>query len=187
MEGTEIKIPSVVPAMTLRDAVLFPKAMMPLRIFEDRYRLMLKDALRGDRMFALVGGRSDAGAPFDQDFFDVATVGLIRVSKKHEDGTSFVLLQGVERVKVVSIRSEEPYRMLDVEPIERAADAQLSEQRDGEAVGLDDETEEAEDVCVRDLGEQRRLACELEGERRQHQLGHAAGAKPLDGDGEAIP
>ena len=121
MEETEIKIPGVVPAMTLQDVVLFPKAMMPLRIFEEKYRQMLDDVLRGDRMFALVGSHEDIGLP-RQDLFDIATVGLIRVSKKHEDGTSFVLLQGVQRVKIRSIHAEEPYFMLNVEPIETEVD-----------------------------------------------------------------
>ena len=129
MEETEIEIPSVVPAMTLQDVVLFPKAMMPLRIFEDRYRQMLDDVLRGNRMFALVGLHEDIGLP-RQDLFDIATVGLIRVSKKHDDGTSFVLLQGVERVKIRSIHTEEPYFMLDVEPIETQVDCSTSALRE---------------------------------------------------------
>ena len=121
MEDVEIKIPSVVPAMTLQDVVLFPKAMMPLRIFEQKYRHMLSDALRGDRMFALVGLHEDIGLP-RQDLFDIATVGLIRVSKTHDDGTSFVLLQGVERVKIRSIHTEEPYFKVEVEPFETEID-----------------------------------------------------------------
>jgi Lon protease-like protein len=124
MEETEIEIPSVVPAMTLRDVVLFPKAILPLRIFEDRYRQMLDDVLRGNRMFALAGLRTEETdlQPEDEIPFEIATVGLIRVSKKHDDGTSFVLLQGMERVKIRSIHAEEPYRMLDVEPIETHVD-----------------------------------------------------------------
>ena len=46
----------------------------------------------------------------------MGTVGLVRVSKKHEDGTSFVLLQGLERVKINAIVREEPYRLIQVKP-----------------------------------------------------------------------
>ena len=132
MEETEIEIPSVVPAMTLQDVVLFPKAMMPLRIFEDRYRQMLDDVLRGNRMFALAGLRvEETDSQSDEEIpFEIATVGLIRVSKKHDDGTSFVLLQGIERVKIRSIHSEQPYRMLDVEPIETQVDCSTSALRE---------------------------------------------------------
>jgi len=132
MEETEIEIPSVVPAMTLRDVVLFPKAMLPLRIFEDRYRQMLDDVLRGNRMFALAGLRTEEtdSQPEDEIPFEIATVGLIRVSKKHDDGTSFVLLQGMERVKIRSIHAEEPYRMLDIELIETQVDCSTSALRE---------------------------------------------------------
>ena len=123
MTNEEIQIPREVPVMTLRECVLFPKAMMPLRIFEQRYRLMLEDVLCGDRMFALVGVRPDEQGQVEHEIpYDVATVGYIRVSKKNPDGTSFLLLQGIERVRICSICSEEPYRIIEVEPIETHVD-----------------------------------------------------------------
>jgi Lon protease-like protein len=48
-----IDIPKQVPIMTLRSAVLFPQAIMPLFIFEPRYRQMLRDVLAKDRIFAV--------------------------------------------------------------------------------------------------------------------------------------
>ena len=131
MTDFEIEIPPLVPAMTLRDAVLFPKAMMPLRIFEARYRQMLDDVLSGNRMFALAGVRvEDAPSAEGPEVpFDVATVGVIRVSKKHEDGTSFVLLQGIERVRIRSVLHDGPYPMLKVEPMKTQVDDSSSELR----------------------------------------------------------
>jgi len=117
-ENYSQSIPREIPAMTLRETVLFPKAMMPLRIFEERYKQMLNDVLSDHRMFAIVGERENIS--FDEDIqeppFDMATVGLIRVSRKNDDNTSFVLLQGIERVKIREIISEEPYRLLRIEP-----------------------------------------------------------------------
>ena len=57
MTHENIEIPNTLPAMTLRGVVLFPSAMMPLRIFEPRYREMLNDVLSQDRMFAIVRER----------------------------------------------------------------------------------------------------------------------------------
>ena len=129
---TGFEIPNQVPVMTLRGVVLFPKAMMPLRIFEERYRLMLDDVLDGNRMFAIVAEREDV-SPEQEDLelpFEVATVGLIRVSKKHDDGTSFVLLQGIDRVKIVSISKEEPYRVIEVKPWKTKVDEVISPVRE---------------------------------------------------------
>ena len=113
-------LPKHMPAMTLRGVVLFPKAMMPLRIFEERYKTMLTDRLNEDRIFAIVGERENVSQEEEhlELPFGVATAGLIRVSKENPDGTSFVLLQGLSRVRIVSIPQEIPYRILEVEPME---------------------------------------------------------------------
>ena len=109
MTHENIEIPNTLPAMTLRGVVLFPSAMMPLRIFEPRYREMLNDVLSQDRMFAIVREREDVSAEeVELELpYSVATAGLVRISKKHDDGTSFVLLQGLHRVRVRSILQEE--------------------------------------------------------------------------------
>ena len=110
--------------MTLRDVVFFPKAMMPLRIFEDRYKHMLKDVIAGDRIFAIVAERDNLspGEELEEPPFEVATAGVIRVSKENDDGTSFVLLQGLERLRVRHIVQETPYRVLKVEPWQTVVD-----------------------------------------------------------------
>ena len=110
-----MNIPSKIPAMTLRGVVLFPQAMLPLRIFENRYKKMLSDVLKKDRMFVVVAEREDraGGDDFEEPPFEVATAGLVRVSKKNSDGTSFVMLQGVSRVRIRSIVQESPYRILE--------------------------------------------------------------------------
>ena len=120
MDSEIYELPKQMPAMTLRGVVLFPKAMMPLRIFEERYKTMLADRLNGDRIFAIVGERENVSKEEEhlELPFGVATAGLIRVSKENPDGTSFVLLQGLSRVRILSIPQEIPYRILEVEPVE---------------------------------------------------------------------
>src|SRR5215831_3468299 len=48
-----IRIPTELPVMALSNAVLFPHALLPLHIFERRYRTMLEHSLGGDRMFSV--------------------------------------------------------------------------------------------------------------------------------------
>ena len=48
-----IEIPTEVPVMALSNAVLFPHSLLPLHIFEPRYRDMLAHSLDGDRMFSV--------------------------------------------------------------------------------------------------------------------------------------
>ena len=124
MNDLDLEIPQCVPVMTLRGVVLFPRAMMPLRIFEDRYRQMLDQCLSENRMFAIFAEREDVS--HEEEHLElshpIGTIGLVRVSKKHDDGTSFVLLQGLRRVKIKSITQEHPYRILEVEAIDSIID-----------------------------------------------------------------
>ncbi len=124
MHSSFIEIPNELPIMTLRGVVLFPKAMMPLRIFEERYRLMLDEVLSTTRIFGIVCERENVAANeiHLEHPFGIATAGLIRVSKRHDDGTSFVLLQGIKRIKIRNIIQEMPYRIIETEPMESICD-----------------------------------------------------------------
>jgi ATP-dependent Lon protease len=107
----EIEIPREVPVMTLSAAVLFPQAVMPLHIFEPRYRRMLREILGRDRIFAVASldeerERETGGEPLRQ----VGGVGVVRACRKNDDGTSDLILQGLARVEFEAIVTEEPYR-----------------------------------------------------------------------------
>ena len=94
--------------MTLPNATLFPQALLPLYIFEPRYRQMLVDALHSNRMFSVAmqrpGTSRESPAP-------VAGLGLIRVSVGHRDGTSHLILQGLARVELEETVRYKPYRI----------------------------------------------------------------------------
>jgi ATP-dependent Lon protease len=111
----EITLPDEVPVMTLPNTALFPQALMPLHIFEPRYREMLRDVLASNRLFAVAGLNLQAS---DSDTKEpphrVATVGIVRACQKSENGTSNLLLQGLCRVEIIGIASDVPYRVIRV-------------------------------------------------------------------------
>lgn len=105
--------------MPLPGALLFPHALLPLYIFEERYREMLEHALTHHRMFSVAlikPSCSDWHAP--EDFFHVAGLGLIRACVGRSDGTSNLILQGLERVRFTSFEQEAPFPIATVEPLE---------------------------------------------------------------------
>jgi len=114
----EIEIPREVPVMTMNGTVLFPHAMMPLYIFEERYREMLRAVLAKDRVFAVaaLNPRAEAAQGSETPHM-VAGIGVIRACKTNEDGTSNLILQGLTRVVFEAITQEEPYRMARIRPI----------------------------------------------------------------------
>ncbi|HEY0368127.1 MAG TPA: LON peptidase substrate-binding domain-containing protein [Chthoniobacterales bacterium] len=113
-----VALPNEVPVMPLPGALLFPHALLPLHIFETRYRAMLEHALAADRMFcvALVKPpRSDWRSP--NDFYHIASVGLIRACVGRGDGTSNLILQGLQRVRFTAFSQEQPFPIARVEPL----------------------------------------------------------------------
>lgn len=106
--------------MTLANTVFFPHVMLPLYIFEPRYRRMLADVLAGNRL--LVVAREDVIRGRDTGEFEppfpVASVGVVRASHQEEDGASHLILQGLSRVRFNRIVREEPYRLGEFETLE---------------------------------------------------------------------
>jgi len=124
-----LHVPETVPVMTLPNTVFFPQALLPLHIFEPRYREMLRDVLASNRLFAV--------AQFDDTTVDqpamleplhhIASVGIIRACQKGDNDTSNLLLQGICRVAVKAIIREDPYRIIAVQPITTTAGAHHAE------------------------------------------------------------
>lgn len=116
---TEITLPDQVPVMPLPGAVLFPRALLPLHIFEERYREMLDHALARSRMFCvslIKPHQTDWSS--SEDFHDVASVGLIRACVGRGDGTSDLILQGLQRVRLKAFTQVTPFPIARLEPLE---------------------------------------------------------------------
>jgi ATP-dependent Lon protease len=110
-----MELPNEVPVMTLPSATLFPQALLPLYIFEPRYRQMVADSLKTERMFSVAmqkPGRTRESP------CQVAGLGLIRVSVDHQDGTSHLILQGITRVELRQTVQYKPYRVQCIKPLQ---------------------------------------------------------------------
>jgi Lon protease-like protein len=111
-------LPGRVPVMPLPGALLFPHALLPLYIFEERYCEMLEHALNHHRMFSVAlikPDRIEWESP--SDFFHIAGIGLIRACVGRGDGTSNLILQGLERVRFTSFEQEAPFPVATIEPL----------------------------------------------------------------------
>ena len=102
--------------MTLPGVVFFPQALMPLHIFEPRYREMLRDVLASNRLFAVAGldVRKLEEPGLSEPPQRIASVGIIRACQKNDNGTSNLLLQGLCRVEITHIVTDQPYRRIRV-------------------------------------------------------------------------
>ena len=134
----------------LPNVVLFPHAVLPLHIFEPRYRQMTWDALLGDKLVTVVQLRSP-GSPTDVGKFapgsldtlgsppieTVACIGKILQHERLPDGRFNYLLLGLKRVRLKrEIKSDKLYRIAEAEVLEDIPDEQPEEPRRGELVRL---------------------------------------------------
>lgn len=118
MSGS-VTLPKHLPVMPLPGTVLFPHALLPLYIFEPRYRMMLTHALQQHRMFCVTLVKpSCPDWHAAEDFFHCATAGLIRACVERGDGTSNLILQGLQRVHFTGFKQEEPFPIARIDVVE---------------------------------------------------------------------
>jgi ATP-dependent Lon protease len=112
------------PLFPLPDVVLFPQEVLPLHIFEPRYRMLLRTVLAEDRRFGVV--RWD---PQAQRMADVGCCAEILHCQTQDDDRSNIVTMGQQRFRVLDIVREAPFRVglvswIEDEPQDDHADLQ---------------------------------------------------------------
>lgn len=119
----KVRLPKHIAVMPLPNAILFPRVLLPLYIFEPRYKQMLADCLNGERMFAVAllrkGWEKEGHNPTPHP---IAAIGVIRTCVARPDGSANVILEGVARVRVTEYMKLRPYRVARVEPLKSTED-----------------------------------------------------------------
>ena len=100
------------------NVVLFPGGYLPLHIFEERYRLMMRHCLDGDRRFGvvLISSGSEVGGPAAPE--SVGTVAVIDEVRTLDDGRMLIGVEGERRFRIVEIVEQLPYVIAEVMPLE---------------------------------------------------------------------
>jgi Lon protease-like protein len=107
-DGVPQEALAALPVFPLPRVALFPRAILPLHVFEPRYRAMLADSLATHRCMALALIRDD-----DDETPAIARVAGVGVVVRHEelpDGRSQILIRGLARVTLDELPFVSPYR-----------------------------------------------------------------------------
>jgi Lon protease-like protein len=125
-----------VPLFPLGGVVLLPGGLLPLHVFEPRYREMMKHALEGERLIAMAllrpGFEADyEGAP---EIEEHVCVGRILLEEPLPDGRWNVLLVGLRRARVLDEDRSRPFRLARVEVLEDLPLAPHHEEREAGAL-----------------------------------------------------
>ncbi|MFZ9987083.1 MAG: LON peptidase substrate-binding domain-containing protein [Candidatus Nanopelagicales bacterium] len=112
----------VIPLFPL-SSLLVPGLVMPLHIFEPRYRQLIADivdAPEDERGFGVIAIREgqEVGADGARALYDVGTFASLREVEMHEDGRSDIVTVGTERFRVLRLIDGRPYTQAEVEILE---------------------------------------------------------------------
>ena len=105
--------PSRVPLFPLSGAILFPRAHLPLHIFEDRYRAMVEDAMAGPGRIAMIQPVDEGDS---STLFNVGCVGELVGVEELDDGRFNIMLLGSQRFRLIGeADGGTPYRQADID------------------------------------------------------------------------
>ena len=93
------------PLFPLPDVVLFPQQLLPLHIFESRYRMLLQSVLETDKRFGIVRINPENG-----QMADIGCCAEVLQHQTTEDGRSYIVSLGQQRFRVLNITRETPFR-----------------------------------------------------------------------------
>jgi ATP-dependent Lon protease len=117
-------IPEFLPVLPVRAMVLFPMAVSPLVVGQPRSVRLVDDVMRGDRMLAVLSHQAEGvEQPGPEHLPRIGTAAIIHQLMRRPDGTIGLVLQGLERIRVVEYSATEPYLVARVQsaPEEEAA------------------------------------------------------------------
>ncbi len=110
------------PLFPLPRGVLYPQLVLPLHVFEPRYREMTAAALAGDRLIAMALLRPGAEATYATKFapiYPVVSLGQIVMDERQDDGRYNIVVRGICRARVIEEPcTEHAYRVGRLEPLQ---------------------------------------------------------------------
>ncbi len=104
------------------NSVLFPTSRLPLRIFEERYKTMLRDCMSADNSFGVVLIRSGNEVGGGAEPFNIGTIAKISEVREVEGGQFSVMTMGERRFSTVEITQQRPYIRARVNLLPREED-----------------------------------------------------------------
>jgi uncharacterized protein len=115
-------LPPLIPIFPLPNVVLFPNVFLPLHIFEPRYRSMVADTLEEDRIIGMTLLRPGWESDYDgrPPVYPIGCAGLITHAERLPDGRYNIVLQGLEKFRIIEEADNRSYRVAHVDSIAEA-------------------------------------------------------------------
>jgi ATP-dependent Lon protease len=111
----DFAVPDALPVLPLREAIVLPLTAAPLVVGQPRSLKLVDDVMRGNRLLALVAQRQAKAEPAPEDLHRIGTVGVIHQLARAPDGSVRLIVQGLERIRLLDFVASEPYLVARVE------------------------------------------------------------------------
>ena len=109
-------LPHELPVFPLSNAIFFPKTLLPLNIFEPRYKQMTEHAVVGNKLIGMVQSNQKIDEKGIAEVYNIGCVGYIEFHSKTPDGRYLINLQGISRFKIKEeINTNNLYRKFSVD------------------------------------------------------------------------
>src|SRR5215468_9843748 len=103
-------IPEELPILPVRDAVIFPNAVIPLTVGRESSVKLINDVQQSDGMLVVLTQRDKrVDSPAPADLYDIGTVSMVHRVMKTPEGNLFVIIMGVSRARMQEFLQYEPY------------------------------------------------------------------------------
>lgn len=123
------------PLLPVRDTVVFPRMLTPLFVGRDRSVLALEAALVEKSQLVVVTQRdADLEDPAPEDLYNIGTEVVIGRMLRMPDGSTNILAQGHQRVKIIEFTQENPYLRARVRRLAEDTEKNLNAQASMRAV-----------------------------------------------------
>jgi ATP-dependent Lon protease len=120
-------IPDELAVLPVRDAVIFPNAVIPLTVGRESSVRLINDVQQRDGMLVVLTQRDKRiDNPAQSDLYDIGTVSMVHRAMKTPEGNLFVIIMGVSRVHIEEFLQFEPYIRVRIRPIPDERDADES-------------------------------------------------------------
>ena len=114
MDLEKKELPEVLPVLPVKDAVIFPRMVVPLMVRDKESQKIVNDVLEKDKLLVITlskeGDKKDKNA---SEIFRIGTAVHVMKLSKGDEGTMLVV-QGVARVEILEFLSKKPYRKAKV-------------------------------------------------------------------------
>ena len=111
-------LPERLPLFPLDNVVFFPSTILPLHIFEERYKQMVQDSSDSHNLICMTLLSPEMGQEDSESLANTGCIGRIINNEESDDGKKNIILYGLKRIEITKVLYDKPYREVEIKIIE---------------------------------------------------------------------